>query len=228
MRTSLSFVLMSVILCSAGVSSALAAPAPAPEIKTEAKPAPATEAKPDQKPNTKVQTTTEANRQSVVGAAKAPLRDLNLIRTQVPDVLILALADPYARPKTKKCQELATLIQPLNDALGADLDIPPTEEEKSMYRRGRPVALGAMAGVASDVIPFRGVVRQLTGAAKHDEYVQAAIVAGFTRRAYLKGLGEVRGCKPPATPSHVLAGRDPPAGVNAGPTRGVKSRYPVR
>jgi hypothetical protein len=219
---------MSVVLCNASASSAWAAPPPKPESKPEEKPGPATQAKPDQTPNTKVQTTSEANRESVVGAAKAPLRDLNLIRTQVPDVLILALADPYARPKTKKCQELATLIQPLNDALGADLDIPPTEEEKSMYRRGRPVALGAMAGVASDVIPFRGVVRQLTGAAKHDEYVQAAIVAGFSRRAYLKGLGEVRGCKPPATPSHVLAGREPPAGVNAGPTRGIKARYPTR
>jgi hypothetical protein len=174
-----------------------------------------------------VQTTSEANRESVAGAAKAPLRDLNLIRTQVPDVLLQALADPYARPQTRKCQELTSLLQPLNDALGADLDIPPTAEEQSMYQRGRPLALGAMAGAASDVIPFRGVIRQLSGAAKHDEYVQAAILAGFSRRAYLKGLGEARGCKPPATPSHVLAGRAPPP-VNAGPTRGLKPRYPTR
>src|SRR6185369_16029870 len=226
MQTSLSLALMS-LLCSASISSASEAPAPTPTAKTDAQPAAAAEARPDQKPNTKVQTTGEANRESVVGAAKAPLRDLNLIRTQVPDVLILALADPYARPQTKKCQELATLIQPLNDALGADLDVPPTTEELSMYRRGRPVALGAMAGVASDVIPFRGVVRQLTGAAKHDEYVQAAIVAGYTRRAYLKGLGEVRGCKPPATPSHVLAGRAPrprsTRGRRAGSRRATRS-----
>lgn len=223
MRTTVCLLLVSVALCSVGASSASAAPPPTAESKTEAKPDPAGKAK----PNSKMQTTTEANRESVVGAAKAPLRDLNLIRTQVPDVLLLALADPYARPKTKKCQELVSLIQPLDDALGADLDVPPTEQEQSMYRRGRPVALGAMAGVASDVIPFRGVVRQLSGAAKHDEYVQAAIVAGFSRRAYLKGLGEARGCKPPATPSHVLAGRAPPP-VNAGPTRGVKPRYPTR
>ncbi len=224
MRTTLSFVLTAVILGSLCVSGASAAPpAPKAESKADAKPDPD-----DTKPRTKMQTTSEANRESVVGAAKAPLRDLNLIRTEVPDVLILALADPYARPKTRKCQELTALIQPLTDALGADLDIPPTDEEQSMYRRGRPMALGAMAGVASDVIPFRGVVRQLTGAARHDEYVQAAIVAGFARRAYLKGLGEARGCKPPATPSHVLAGRPPPADVNAGPTRGAKARYPIR
>ena len=190
---------------------ALAAPEPKPEAKA-----------PD-----KVQTTTEANRESVAGAAKAPLRDLNVIRTQVPDVLVQALADPYARPATKKCQELIGLLGPLNDALGADIDVPPTEEERGMMERARPTALGAAAGLASDVIPFRGVVRQLTGAAKHDEYVQQAIIAGFSRRAYLKGLGEARGCKPPATPSHVLAGREPPP-VNAGPTRGMKPRYPVR
>ena len=85
-----------------------------------------------------------------------------------------------------------------------------------------------MAGMASDVIPFRGIVRQVTGAARHDEYVQAAILAGTARRAYLKGLGEARGCKPPATPSHVLAGSTPPPAVNAGITRGAKPRYPVR
>jgi hypothetical protein len=178
--------------------------------------------------DSKVKTTPEANRESVAGAAKAPLRDLNVIRTQVPDILLQALADPYARPAGKKCQDLVALIQPLNDALGADIDVPPTEQEKSAMERARPTALGAAAGLASDAIPFRGVVRQVSGAAKHDEYVQAAIVAGFSRRAYLKGLGEARGCKPPATPSHELAGREPPAAVNAGPTRGMKPRYPVR
>jgi hypothetical protein len=177
--------------------------------------------------DTKVQTTTEANRESLSGAAKAPLRDLNVIRTQVPDVLIHALADPYQRPTTKKCQELVALIQPLDQALGADIDVPLTEEERTMMERGRPMALGAVAGLASDAIPFRGAVRYLTGAAKHDEYVQSAILAGSARRAYLKGLGEARGCKPPATPSHVKAGATPPA-VNAGIDRGLKPRYPIK
>jgi hypothetical protein len=176
----------------------------------------------------RAQTNTEANRSSLKGAAQAPLRDLNVIRTQVPQVLVDALADPYARPKTKKCQELIGMIMPLTDALGEDIDVPPTQEEQNMIQRGRPVAYGAMAGLASDVIPFRGVVRQLTGAARHDEYVQAAILAGTARRAYLKGLGESRGCKPPATPSHVRAGTPAPTAVNAGIGRGVKPRYPVK
>lgn len=179
-------------------------------------------------PPSRAQTNAQANRESLSGAAKAPLRDLNVIRTHVPQVLLEALADPYARPTTRKCAELVDLILPLNDALGPDIDVPPVEDEQGVIKRSRPMALGAVAGMASDVIPFRGVVRQVTGAAKHDEYVQAAILAGTARRAYLKGLGEARGCEPPATPSHVLAGATPPPDVNAGIDRGVKPRYPVK
>lgn len=179
-------------------------------------------------PSSRARTSSQANRESLSGAAKAPLRDLNFIRTQVPQVLLEALADPYARPTTRKCPELVALILPLNDALGADIDIPRVEDEQGMVQRSRPMALGAVAGMASDVIPFRGVVRQVTGAAKHDEYVQAAILAGTARRAYLKGLGEARGCKPPATPSHVLAGAPLPVEVNAGIDRGAKPRYPIK
>jgi hypothetical protein len=61
-----------------------------------------------------------------------------------------------------------------------------------------------MAMLASSAIPYRGCVRRLSGAERHDRLVQAAIEAGAVRRGYLKGLGEARGCDPPATPSHVL------------------------
>ena len=159
--------------------------------------------RPDGSP--KVQTTNEANRQSVKGAAEAPLRDLNLLRTKIPPVLLQAMADPYERPRGKSCQLLASLIQPLNDALGADLDAPEPDADDLMGR-GKTTTFGLMAGAAQDVIPFRGWLRKLSGAERHDRYVQAAITAGAVRRAYLKGLGEAKGCDPPATPSHQLAG----------------------
>ena len=63
-------------------------------------------------------------------------------------------------------------------------------------------------------------MRRLSGAEQHDKFVQAAITAGAVRRGYLKGLGESKGCLPPATPSHVLAGSPV---VEPG-----KPRYPVR
>jgi hypothetical protein len=60
-----------------------------------------------------------------------------------------------------------------------------------------------MASAAQDLIPMRGWVRKLSGAEKHDKLVQSAMASGAIRRAYLKGLGEARGCDPPATPQHL-------------------------
>ena len=174
----------------------------------------------------KVQTTDEANKENVQGAVAAPLRDLNVLRTKIPDVLLEALADPYQRPprgvrqsKSAQCGQLVSLIQPLDEALGDDLDLPPTADGGGIDGRG--TTLGLIASAASDVIPFRGWVRKLSGAERHDKLVQSAILAGAVRRAYLKGLGESRGCNPPATPSHVRDGTPVPTDVR-------KPRYPVR
>src|SRR3982751_4839717 len=81
----------------------------------------------------KVETTSQANRESLKGAAESPLRDLNVLRTKVPEVLLVAMADPYARPpKGWKCPELIGMVQPLEDALGAGLDTPSTDEDDLM------------------------------------------------------------------------------------------------
>ena len=99
------------------------------------------------------------------------------------------------------CAAITAAIKPLNEALGADLD-EDAKDEDDLLTRGQETALGAVAGFTQDVIPFRGWVRKLTGAEQHDKLVQSAIVAGGVRRAYLKGLGESKGCRPPAAPSH--------------------------
>ena len=109
---------------------------------------------------------------------------------------------------------------PLNHALGADLD-EEAKDEDDLMDQGRVTALGAVAGFTQDVIPFRGWVRKLTGAEQHDKLVQSAIVAGGVRRAYLKGLGEARGCNPPATPNHAYQAKDVIQ-------QELKPRYPVR
>jgi hypothetical protein len=193
----------------------------------------------------KIQTTEQANRESVEGAAEAPLRDLNVLRTKIPDILLQAMNDPYKRPSmglrlTRKaqCAELAELIKPLDQALGADLD-EPSKDEDDVVVKGRETAYGAAATLASSTIPFHGWVRKLSGAERHDHLVQAAIVGGAVRRAYLKGLGESRGCDPPATPSHLLtpAQDQPGAPGTPGPsvqptaaseTGRMKPRYPIR
>lgn len=168
----------------------------------------------------RVQTTGQAERENLKGAVGAPLRDLNVLRTKIPAALLEALADPYYRPPGKlSCDELFIMIEPLDAALGSDLDTPRPGE--AMRDRGKGTALGFVAGATSGAIPFRSWVRKLTGAEQHDSYVTDAITAGAVRRGYLKGLGEARGCPPPATPSHAL---------NTAPMldQTLRPRYPTR
>ena len=160
-------------------------------------------------PPVKIQTTSDANKDGFEGAASAPLRDMNFLRTKIPPALLEAMADPYARPVGKKisCDTLIALVAPLDLALGEDLDRKPADGSEDLMDRGKRMAgsaaLGAMASAAQDLIPMRGWVRKLSGAEKHDQLVQSAIASAAVRRAYLKGLGESRGCNPPATPQHL-------------------------
>ena len=173
-----------------------------------------------------IQTTDQINRGSVTGAVSAPMRDLNLLRSKIPPVLLEALDDPYKRPKPSTCSELTALLGPLNEALGADIDEPSTPDDRALIAKGRDVAgdtaLGMVASAAQDLIPLRGWVRKLTGAEQHDRLVRAAITAGGIRRGYLKGLGEAKGCNPPATPTHVRSEMQTRRPKKKGP------QYPIR
>ena len=154
----------------------------------------------------RIRSTSEANRDGIGGAMTAPLRDVNIVRTKIPRVLLEAMDDSYQRPVRADCASLISLVQPLDVALGEDIDRNPPSENEDLMDRGRKAAggaaLGAVASAAQDMIPMRGWVRKLTGAERHDRLVQSAVASGAVRRAYLKGLGEARGCNPPATPQH--------------------------
>jgi hypothetical protein len=52
--------------------------------------------------------------------------------------------------------------------------------------------------VVGSLMPFRGIVREISGANDQRRKVQAAIEAGYARRAFLKGVGQERGCRYPA------------------------------
>lgn len=169
-------------------------------------------------------TPAEANRAGLAGAATAPLRDINLVQTKIPATLLLAYAEPYARPADAGCSGLISEVEALNEALGPDLDSQEVREKKKMGERAREIAgtaaIGAVADTAQDIIPFRGWMRKLTGAEKHERLVNETIAAGEVRRAYLKGLGEARGCNPPGTPMHLAETPEPP-------TQGVRPAYPI-
>jgi hypothetical protein len=137
-------------------------------------------------------------------AVISPLGDLNLTQTYIPPILLEAAIEPYASPSNLSCKGLSAQISPLDDALGADLDVPATTSNQSLLERGTvltgDIAVGAVRGATESLVPFRGLVRKLTGAEAHAKKVRAAIAAGAVRRAYLTGLGEAAGCQFPAAP----------------------------
>jgi hypothetical protein len=158
--------------------------------------------------------------QSFGDAVASPLYDINVMRTRIPPVLLEAMDRPYMLPNPRTCEAVAAQVRPLDEALGPDLDAPPSLENPSAIERGKDAAgqatLGAVGDAASGIIPLRGWVRRLSGAQRHDRYVQAAIVAGAVRRSYLKGMGMQMGCLPPAAP-HPIAQRGEPLTTGAPP-----------
>ncbi len=139
-------------------------------------------------------------------AVTAPLGDLNLVRAEIPAVLVAARKSPYGAPAEPGCAALAAEVQALDAVLGADLDTPPTAANPGLIERGGAAAgdaaVGAVRGAAEGVVPFRGWVRRLSGAEASAREAAAAIAAGSVRRAYLKGLGRAQDCAPPAAPRH--------------------------
>ncbi|MBB4657631.1 hypothetical protein [Parvularcula dongshanensis] len=132
-------------------------------------------------------------------AVTSPLEDVNIKREEIP-VVLRALRGPYPLRDPGSCEAIAAHVRDLTAALGPDADDPAAGEDPTFGEKAGDSALDVIADTASDIIPFRGVVRYATGATRHDRMVREAYQNGIARRAYLKGLGEVRGCPPPAAP----------------------------
>jgi hypothetical protein len=123
--------------------------------------------------------------------ATEPARDVGLQRVTIPPVLEAAKAGPYSLARTRTCAGIGGELRDLDRALGADFDAPLT---RSGGRAGRLAEAGGRA-VVNTIIPFRGVVRELSGSAEADRRMQAAVDAGLARRGFLRGLAQSRGCR---------------------------------
>jgi hypothetical protein len=160
-------------------------------------------------------------------AVSSPLYDVNILRAKIPPVLLEAMDAPYALPEPIACPEIATLVRPLDEALGPDLDMDIDIYNPGLIAQGHGVALSALGDAASSVIPLRSWVRKLTGAEQHDRYIRSAIAAGGVRRAYLKGMGQRLGCRPPAAPSPIALNRAAP-GIYPAEQPALQPKYPIR
>jgi len=169
-----------------------------------------TDAQPSQTPSQTLSTSGDSNwvakqkDQTIGTAATAPLDDLNLRQQQIPPILTAAASQPYALDGLTTCADLNTEILQLTDVLGEDIDAAAapkvTGGEKTREMAGN-ATLDTVRATTTGIIPFRGWVRKLSGAERHQKEVDAAITAGQIRRAFLKGVGMQRNCAPPAAPA---------------------------
>lgn len=124
-----------------------------------------------------------------------PLADLNLKKQAIPPILQAAREQPYDLAGLRSCRAIQGEIGELNAALGDDIDI--GAEKTRDEKRGNTVGSVAKS-VLTGFIPFNGVIREVTGAAANERQWQVVLYAGASRRAFLKGYGQARGCRYPA------------------------------
>lgn len=125
---------------------------------------------------------------TIGGAIAQPARDLNMLRDKIPPALTIAASAPYQPPAD--CQSADTEIATLTKALGQDIDAPNTSNGDNP---AEALLSGAVRSTLS--LPFRGVVRRLSGAEKRDQAFRAAVLAGMVRRGYLRGVRTQMNCE---------------------------------
>ena len=126
--------------------------------------------------------------------AKSPTTDLNITKDAIPTVLIRATSNPYDLAGLKRCTALIGAVEELDAVLGPDMDLPQAERDR--------ISAGRVAKtVVNSFIPFRGLIREFSGANDHDRQVRAAVQAGVARRGFLKGVGAAKKCAYPAGPA---------------------------
>lgn len=122
--------------------------------------------------------------------ATQPLQDLNVKNKRIPELLILARGNPYGTDGTRTCATISRDIAALSSVLGADIDAPP----QGRPSRGRQAA-NVGRGIVQGLIPFRGVIREVSGAAGAQREWDSAVDAGIARRGFLRGIAKSRGCR---------------------------------
>lgn len=166
-------------------------------------------------PDTARSTASEVGREGFNDAVTAPLGDLNLRTKEIPERLqeieyvYEHELDKDGKTVVPKCLEIQAEIEELNQVLGFDYDVERQTADGEMFGAGAGnVFLAGVEGATTFFIPFRGAVREVTGAAGEERKRTQAYVNGFSRRAHLKGIGLGLGCdfgaKPLSTEAPVI------------------------
>lgn len=117
---------------------------------------------------------------------------LGISGAETPVALQALVADPYALTSPPDCAVMAREIADLDTILGPDVDA---------IAASRNEAGQAFGSAARGVIPYRWVMRLMTGAGRRDRELRLAVLAGTARRSFLKGLRQGLACQPPQAPA---------------------------
>ncbi len=130
-------------------------------------------------------------------AVTQPLADINLKRKGVPPELEAVRDKPYDTAGIRTCRQIIAEVTKLEGVLGDDFD---KIEVNTRDRKRKEGAAGVTRGIISGLIPFRALIREVSGARASDQDYREAVYAGVVRRSYLKGLGTARRCRAPGRP----------------------------
>lgn len=123
--------------------------------------------------------------------ATQPARDVGIDKQEIPPVLLKAMDNPYAPPPSRTCKGIKASLTELNAVLGEDF----TAGAKANENRTGKIAEAVGKTIVNSLIPFRGLVREISGAAPAERRLQGAVTAGVARRGYLRGQAAAKGCK---------------------------------
>lgn len=104
---------------------------------------------------------TADTRRGVSGAASIPLRDVGLMRPEIP-LLLRNLQYPYATASLTDCNAVTREISQLDGVLGPESYQPARTATSGTAAAVEDQAIQAAENTAEDLIPFRSWVRRIS------------------------------------------------------------------
>ncbi len=115
----------------------------------------------------------------------------------IPSKLKSVQKNPYSLKGLQICSAIQREIRELDAVLGPDVN---QKVSKTKGKKREETAGRVASGAVGSIIPFGGLIGEVSGAnAKRRKY-NRAVYAGTVRRGFLKGVGLERGCSSPARP----------------------------
>jgi len=116
---------------------------------------------------------------------------------EVPQKLLDIQDDPYSLRGFGRCAAIIAEVHELNAVLGPDVN---EQVDKSRGKKREQTAARVAGSAIGSIIPFGGIIGEVTGANAERRRYNEAVYAGTVRRGFLKGVGLQKGCRAPGRP----------------------------